>query len=729
MKTAEKTRSATPVLANSQARPCALAPSPKITTAHLDRLAVVYVRQSSPKQVLENRESTERQYGFAEQAVAFGWPRDRVLTIDEDLGKSGRTTEGRNGFQRLVSEVTLNHVGMVLGLEMSRLARSSKDWHAFFEMCAIFGTLIADEDGVYDGDDPNDRLLLGLKGIMSEMELHMMRNRLHHGTLNKAQRGELFVSVPLGYVKVSSSKVEFDPDEQVRAVVHLLFQKYDELGSAHALFIWMIEHGVKLPIRPRWGAQQGRLEWRRPTLPTVLNTLHHPMYAGAYSFGRQRGFKKSQPSRTAKRRRWPAPEEYEVLIRDHLPAYITWEQFLRNQERLKQSQTRPDTPGTPRQGCALLHGLAVCGHCGWRMHVHYGRKGRPSYFCYHYKITGGANTCCGVPSKMLDELIAGQVLLALEPAALDLSLKARADLCRERERLDKHWKQRLQRARYDVELAERRYQAVDPANRLVAATLERQWEEALCNERTTREEYDRHCRQAAPQLRADDEARIKALASDIPALWHSPATTNADRQAIVRCLIERVVIDARPNSEATAVTIHWIGGFESRHEYARPVRTYDQLSHGDLLMKRIVELREGGQSAAQTARVLNDEGYAPIDPCRKFNGAMVYSLQARVGLRGEREDVTLLRPGEWRIRDLAAEIGMPWQTLRGWAVNGWVHSRHSGIENLWILWADRSEIKRLRKLRRVVGPGRGAKPSELITPKPRAKTEELAESP
>src|SRR5437588_6207678 len=224
MKTAEMPRNS---CQRPHVVPLALSPSSKITPLHLDRLAIVYVRQSSPKQVMENRESTERQYNFAEQAIAFGWPRDRVLTIDEDLGKSGRTTEGRDGFQHLVSEVTLNHVGMVLGLEMSRLARSSKDWHAFFEMCAIFGTLITDEDGVYDGNDPNDRLLLGLKGIMSEMELHIMRNRLERGRDNKARRGALFFSVPLGYVKVSNSKVEFDPDEQARAVVRLPFEKYD----------------------------------------------------------------------------------------------------------------------------------------------------------------------------------------------------------------------------------------------------------------------------------------------------------------------------------------------------------------------------------------------------------------------------------------------------------------------------------------------------------------------
>ncbi len=264
--------------------------------------------------------------------------------------------------------MTLNHVGIVLGLEMSRLARSSKDWHAFFEMCAIFGTLIVDEDGVYDGNDPNDRLLLGLKGIMSEMELHMMRNRLKHGQVNKARRGELFFSVPFGYVKLPNGSVELDPDAQAQAVVRLIFEKYDELGSIHAVFLWMIEHGVSLPIRVRNGARKGQLEWRRPSVPTLRQTLHHPFYAGAYAFGRRRPleFKKGFAAGKGRKATWLPPEQWEVLIRDHLPAYITWDQYLKNQERMKQSQNRPDTPGTPRQGCALLPGLLVCGRCGTR---------------------------------------------------------------------------------------------------------------------------------------------------------------------------------------------------------------------------------------------------------------------------------------------------------------------------------------------------------------------------
>lgn len=722
MKTAEKPRNAAAPLRvrRPEVVSLALSPTSKITSVHLDRLAIVYVRQSSQRQVRDNRESTDRQYGFAEQAVAFGWPPDRVLTIDEDLGKSGRTTQGRNGFQHLVGEVTLNHVGMVLGLEMSRLARSSKDWHSFFEMCAIFGTLITDEDGVYDGNDPNDRLLLGLKGIMSEMELHMMRNRLQHGRLNKARRGELFFSVPFGYVKLPNGKVEFDPDEQARSVVHLLFEKYDELGTVHSLLCWMVEHGLMLPIRARNGANKGQLDWRRPSLATLTQTLHHPMYAGAYSHGRRpQAFKKSYATGQGRKPRWLPMEEWEVLLWDHVPAYITRERYLKNLERMKQSQFRPNTAGSPRQGCALLTGLLVCGHCGSRMQVQYQKNENIYYRCMYAHLTATEKTCLDLSGNVLDELVSGQVLRALEPAALELSLKAQTDLRRERERLNKHWKQKRERAQYDVELAERRYQAVDPTNRLVAATLERQWEEALERERALKEEYDRYCGQALPQLNVDDEARITALASDIPALWHSATTTNADRKVIVRCLVERVVVTVDRQSEHTAATIHWIGGFESRHECARPVRHYNRLADCDLLMKRLGELRKDGKTAEQTAAALNAEGFRPINPRKTFNRDIVRDLLLKMSLNGERNDDSLLGTSEWWIRDLADVIGMPWQTLREWATNGWVHGRQTNVEKLWVIWADRDEVKRLHKLRSAKSRGIRGYPTELTRPKRR----------
>jgi len=716
MKTAEHHAATPPVPASSSAA-LGRASSSKVLPGHLDRLAVVYVRQSSPKQVLDHRESTARQYAFADQAVALGWPRERVLTIDEDLGKSGRTTEGRSGFQRLVTEVTLNHVGLVLGLEMSRLARSSKDWHAFFEMCAIFGALIADEDGVYDGNDPNDRLLLGLKGIMSEMELHIMRNRLERGRDYKAQRGELFFSVPVGYVRLPTGEVELDPDEQAREVIRLIFDKFDELGTVYGVFHWLIRNNIRLPIRPQSGAKKGQLDWRRPGICTLVNVLAHPIYAGAYSFGRYSADPKCRRSAAKYRPRVPM-EQWKVLHQDRLPAYITWERYLRNQERIKQNRNRFDCRGAPRSGVALLAGVLVCGSCGRRMRTLYHAHGKAQYECSRRYLEATESRCPGVAARTLDSLVAQQVLRALEPAALDLSIRAHADVEQERRRLEKHWQQRRQRARYDVELAERRYQAVDPDNRLVAATLEKRWEELLAQEKQLQEEYDRFVRQTPVSLSPEERARITALSSDIPALWNAPATTNVDRKQIVRCLVERVTVHVRSDSEYAGVTIHWAGGYESRHEIVRPVQRYEHLRDLEPLLDRAQELRESGQTIRQIAERLNAEGFHTPTGRGRIKAPMVNQLLRRRGvIADERANDELLGRHEWWLSDLADELKTTRGKLQEWALRGWVHGRQTPVRGCWILWADKDERRRLRALIAKSRPGKNRHASDLKRPK------------
>jgi DNA invertase Pin-like site-specific DNA recombinase len=693
--------------------------STKILPAHLERLAVVYVRQSSPKQVLENRESTARQYAFAEQAVAFGWPRDRVLVIDEDLGKSGRTAEGRNGFQRLLAEVTLNHVGLVLGLEMSRLARSSKDWHAFFEMCAVFDTLIADEDGVYDGNDPNDRLVLGLKGIMSEMELHIMRNRLERGRDHKASRGELFHSVPMGYVILPSGEVDFDPDEQARNVMQLVFDKFDEIGSIYGLFHWLIQHDIQLPVRARFGAKKGQLEWHRPSISALAQVLRHPIYAGAYSYGRRPTDPKRRFSPSSNYRPWVPMEKWKVLIKDHLPAYITWDQFLKNRQRIKQNQNGPDSMGTPRAGAALLTGVLVCG-CGRYMQPSYHQNNTAQYSCNRHHLEATEPRCYGLAARVIDELVAQQVLRALEPAALELSLKASADVECERQRLEKHWQQRLQRVRYDAQLAERRYQAVDPENRLVAASLEKRWDELLAQQQQLQEEYDRFARETPHRFTDEERIRITALASDIPALWHTMGTTNADRKQIIRCLIERVTVQVRCDCELVDVTIRWAGGYESQHEIVRPVGTYAQLSDFERLMDRVAELREAGRTAPEIAAALNAEGFHPPKAAGEFTRPIVHQLLKRRGLIGnERAHDELVGKHEWWLTDLARELKMSHLKLCDWARRGWVHARQTPVQGYWILWADQEELRRLRQLLANSRRGVNAYSGKLKTPKKR----------
>jgi DNA invertase Pin-like site-specific DNA recombinase len=446
-----------------------LRPTP-LDDRHLSRLAIVSIRQSDPQQVLNHVESRERQYALVDLAAALGWPRDRILLIDEDQGNSGKTADRRTGYHRLLAEVTMDHAGLILGIEMSRVARNNKDWHHLMEMCAIFGTILADEDRFYDPRDAEDRLLLGFKGTISEYELVLMHNRLERGRLHKAKRCALILDVPCGYVKLPTGEVARDPDEPARSTVQLIFDKFDELGSCRRLYRHLVRNQIRLGMRLHRGPRRGQLEWRLPSPGTLSRMLHHPIYAGAYSYGRRRVDHRRTAASGGKLKMREVPmSEWMVLERDRLPAYITWERYEANQRRLLRNSPRPGSPGVPRTGKALLTSLLVCGACGRRMYASYRSKSTAYYGCMRRKNEG--STCCGLEAGVVDELVAEQVLRALEPATVELSLKAIQDVHRERERLHRHWKQRLERATYEAERAERQYQAVEPENRLVARSL------------------------------------------------------------------------------------------------------------------------------------------------------------------------------------------------------------------------------------------------------------------
>jgi DNA invertase Pin-like site-specific DNA recombinase len=700
----------------------------KIQPHHHERLAVVYVRQSSPHQVLENRESTALQYALRRRAIEWGWPAERVLVIDEDQGRSGATAEGRLGFQRLLAEVSLDHVGLVLGIEMSRLARSCKDWHQLLELCALFGTLLGDQDGLYDPRDYNDRLLLGLKGTLSEAELHILRQRMEQGRLNKARRGELFNHPAMGYVRGPSGELLMDPDEQVQAVVRLIFRKFDELGSVNALLLYLVKNDVRLGIRPHYGPDRGMLQWRRPNRVTLNNLLHRPLYAGAYTWGlRPVDPRRKIPGRPSTGRRVAKATECAVLIRDRWPAYITWEQYQANLKQMEDNRNRSSNPGAVREGPALLKGLLVCGRCGHRLLVSYGKTCQPRYSCQRDRIDYGEPLCQSLAGRRLDELIARQVLNVLEPASLELSLSVAADIQRERDDLERHWRQRLERARYDRERAERQYHAVEPENRLVARELEKRWEQSLRDERSIQEDHDRFERQQPAVLTDADRDRIRALAGDIPGLWHSPQTASIDRQQIVRCLIERVVVTPQPESEWVDVVIHFAGGFVSHRELRRSVARYDQLHNYPELLDRVQTLARQKLTAPEIAETLNREGWRPPKRRDTFNGSMVQHLLWRRGRHGVRPRCMsndLLGPNEWWFTDLGRELDMPLPTLYRWLRRGWVHGRQlAGPQARWILWADGDELDRLRRLRSCArGWFNQPQAAELTTPKPRAVT-------
>jgi DNA invertase Pin-like site-specific DNA recombinase len=694
-------------------------PSAKITAAHRAKLAVVYVRQSTAQQVAENRESLARQYALADHARGLGWPADRVLVIDDDLGLSGRTADGRPGFQRLLAEVTMDHAGLVLGLEMSRLARSCKDWHHLLEVCGIFGALLADQDGVYDPADPNDRLLLGLKGEISALELHTIRTRLDRGRVNKAHRGELFLHAPIGYVKAPAGGLALDPDEQVRSAVRLVFDTFAELGTAHAVVRYLRQHQVRVGVRRIDGPDRGTLEWRPARLSTVYRMLRHPAYAGTYAFGRF----PIDPKRRRRDGQTPCvrhapPGEWAVTIPDCLPAYITWDQFQRNAERLRQNRCTATTRGHSRRGAALLSGLVVCGRCGGRMNVLCGTATRPRYECVAHLQVGDPAVCPGVNAAVLDDVVAEQVLRALTPAGIELSLAAAGDIERGRGRLDAHWRSELERAGYEARLAERAYRAVDPENRLVARTLERGWEESLRREREVREGYDRFARECPRQLSPGELARIRALAADIPALWHAPDTPPADRKEIVRALVERVTADIPGNAETVRVRVRWVGGSVTEHTVRRRVGRYEQVADFPCLRGVVEAGRAAGRTAAEIAADLNRAGFRPASGrFDRFTPRLAADLVYRLGLSPPRRPATGLGADEWWARDLADKIGVPLTRLRHWVKKGYLRPRSVGRRGHLVVWADAAERDRLRRLRDHPRANRlHPYPAELIRP-------------
>jgi len=710
----------------------AAAASLKIREHHLARLAMVYVRQSDPRQVIEHPESTALQYAFVDRAVALGWPRDRVIVIDEDQAHSGKSMVDRLGFQRLMAEVSLDHVGLVLGLETGRLARCSKDWHQFLEVCAVFRTLLVDIDGLYDPTNYNDRLLLGLKGTISEAELHLLKIRLQEGRWNKARRGQLLNHASIGYVRTLNNDYEFDPDEQAQSVTRLVFDVFESQGSLHGLLRYLQAHHMLLPVRPHFGPNRGQLQWRRPNRATLQNMLHHPLYAGAYRWGhRPTDPRRQKPGRRSTGRTVKAPQECEVLIKDRFPAYISWERFERIQKRLAENRAAAKARGAPREGDSLLSGLLVCGRCGKRLMPGYsGKSNRLRYTCCRAMLDYGEPACLGLSGRCLDDLVTRQVFKVLQPASLELSLAAEADLRAERERLDQHWKQGLERAAYEADRAQRQYVAVEPENRLVARELEHRWESALHEKRRLEEEYDRFCHQQPKELTEQQREEIRRLAQDVPRIWNAAGVRPQDRQEMVRMLLDRVTVNIEGESDQMEAVLEWAGGFTSCHHLVRPVSRYEQLADYPRLRQRIDALRAGGCSFRAIAGHLNAEGFHPPKRTSRFSGVMVANLLNGRGLHGPRPaamaDPQLLQPDEYWLTDLARELKVPVATLHRWQRVGWVQSRKVKVAGgRWAIWADADEMARLQRLRsyRRQWP-EPCYPAELTTPKPRGESDE-----
>ena len=529
----------------------------KVTAEHLARRACVYVRQSTPEQVQNNLESQRRQYALVERARQLGW--DRVEVIDDDLGRSGSGML-RPGFERLLGLLCDGEVGAVLSTEASRLARNGRDWHTLLEFCSVVGTLLIDAEGIYDPALMNDRLLLGMKGTISEMELASFRQRAHEAMKQKAKRGELFMRVPIGYVRTVDDRLEKDPDERVRAAIDLVFRKFAEFGSARRLYFWLGEQGIEIPVLAS-GDSSERVVWKAPRYHCLLSLLQNPVYAGAYAYGRSKTSMRIEDGRKRTvRNKCRKPEDWSVLILDHHEGYVDWDAYRGNQELMAHNTNGRGSAvrGSIRSGSALLSGLLRCGHCGAKLCVAYPGGSSIRYQC-STRILSRDQPCCVMFGGLgADRLVAEQVLRCLQPLCLQAALQAIEKLQGvEDERLAQK-RLALQRARYEVNRAQRQYDAVDPANRLVAGSLERRWNDALAVQTRLEEEVAELMRQRPDALSDDTKQALMALAEDVPRLWDHPDTTHDVRKRIVRTVVKEIIVTSEGDS--VRFIVHWQGG-------------------------------------------------------------------------------------------------------------------------------------------------------------------------
>jgi len=537
----------------------------RLTASHLRRTAFVYVRQSSQAQLERNVESTARQYALVERAVELGFARAQVVVIDEDLGISGSGLSDRSGFARLTAEVALGHAGLVLGLEVSRLARNNVDWYRLLDLCGVTDTVIGDGDGLYHPGSFNDRLLLGLKGTMSEAELHVLRARLEGGIRNKAARGELRRGLPVGLVwGEQDGEVLLDPDEAVRGAIAVIFERFAELGSVRQVWLWMRREGVQFPMRR---FHRGEIQWVTPTYHQIHSVLENPVYAGAYAFGktrRERYVDEHGQPRTRVRRL--AQADWEVLIWEHHPGFIDKATFEANRERIARN-TRPrahEPGGAVREGAALLQGIAVCARCGRKLNVHYdGRRAqaRPSYYCPgSILVENRGSWCLRVGGVQIDQAVAGALLAALTPAGVKAALLAAEALEADHDAALNQWRLQVERAQYQAERAERRYRQVEPEHRLVARGLERDWEQALTALTEAKAELALREQQRPRTLTPTERERLLALGADLGRVWSAPTTTDRDRKQLLRTLIEEVIVDVVREQRRATLTLRWRAG-------------------------------------------------------------------------------------------------------------------------------------------------------------------------
>jgi DNA invertase Pin-like site-specific DNA recombinase len=637
----------------------------KVTASHLKRNAYLYVRQSTIRQVFENTESTKRQYALRQHAVALGWPVENIIVIDSDLGQSGASAIDRAGFQRLVAEVGVGKAGIVLGLEVSRLARNNTDWHRLLEICALTDTLILDEDGIYDPAHFNDRLLLGLKGTMSEAELHVLKARLQGGILNKARRGELQSPLPVGFAYDTENRPILDPDKQVQESLRVFFDTFRRTGSATATVKAFRQQGLAIPRRLKKGPRKGDLLWAQLTHSRSLQILHNPRYAGAFIYGRTRIRKRAAGGKIYQKQ----PRDQWVLVPDAHASYITWDDYEVNQRRLRenaQAQGSDRAKSPPREGPALLQGLVLCGVCGGRMTVRYhSRAGRqvPDYVCQREGIEHGRPVCQSVNGEQIDKRIGELLVETMTPLALDVTLAVQQELETRMEEVDRLRRKQVERARYDADLAQRRYMHVDPAHRLVADSLEAEWNNKLRALNEAQQDYERLRQTDRIAAGESQRARIAALTRDFPARWREPTTPDREKKRIVRLLLEDVTL---VKSEQIAVHVRFKGGAIRSLSLPLPLGAPELRKTGEEVIREIDRLLDN-HTEMEIAPMLNQMGLRSGSG-QPFTLMSVHNLRRHRGLRSRFE--RLREKGLLTVEEMAERLGLAPSVVKDWRDKG-----------------------------------------------------------
>jgi DNA invertase Pin-like site-specific DNA recombinase len=649
----------------------------KVTASQLARNAYLYIRQSTLRQVLHNTESTARQYDLRGKAIALGWAASQITVIDIDQGHSGASAADREGFQQLVAEVSLGRAGIVLGLECSRLARNNADWHQLLEICAMTGTLICDEDGLYDPRDFNDRLILGMKGQISEYELHFIRARLRGGQLSAARRGQLRTGLPVGLAYDAAGHVVLDPDAGVQQALRHLFAVFARTGSARAVVAAFADEKLPFPVRISTGPRKGELAWMPLTHWRVLRTLHNPRYAGAFAYGRRRG----TISANGKNSCQPLPrDQWTALIPGAHPGYITWETYEANQKILlgnAAARGADRAAGPAREGTALLQGLAICGRCGRRMTIRYHARGGaqvPDYQCMRECIDNAGPRCQAIPGAAADAAIGQLLLEALTPLTLEVALTVQAEIEARAADADAMRASHVERARHRADLARRRYLAVDPGNRLVAGTLEADWNAALRALQAAQDDYD-NATTATAALTEDDRARIRALAADFPALWTNPATPQRERKRMARLLIDDVTMT---KTDRIHLHVRFRGGQATSLDVPIPAPAWQlRQTRPDTLalLDRLLD----DHTDAQAAAALNAAGHRSGQG-KPFTGRIVLELRRSHHLPSHAD--RLRARGLLTLTEIAGRLGVHISTIKAWRRAGLLTARKANDKNI-----------------------------------------------